>query len=253
MQDRLTIPPWALLGILGAAALAMLAKTWVEGDRHALIVKCVFYGGALLGLALHEFAHGIVAYWGGDYTVRERGLLTLNPFRFMHPVFSVLLPMVMVAIGGLPLMGGATTHFPHLLRNRYWGSLVSFAGPLASFLFAIVLAIPFMLHLIDPDTALAHGLAALIYIELVLGAFNLVPLPPLDGWGVVEPFLPPNIADFGRRLGVMSIFLVYMMMRMVPALAIAVYLVPSFGIIGLQVPWEAMDEGLDAARFIIGG
>ena len=56
--------------------------------------------GWVMSVTLHEFAHGIVGYWGGDYTVRERGGLTLNPLQYVDPVMSLLLPMVFLLIGG---------------------------------------------------------------------------------------------------------------------------------------------------------
>ena len=58
--------------------------------------------GWVLSVVLHEFAHGIVAYWGGDYTIRERGGLTLNPLQYIDPFISIVLPIIFVLIGGVP-------------------------------------------------------------------------------------------------------------------------------------------------------
>ena len=90
--------------------------------------------GWIMSVVLHEFAHGIVAYWGGDYTIRERGGLTLNPLQYVDPVFSILLPIVFLCMGGIPLPGGSTYVRRDLLRGRGWNSAVSLAGPLMNFL-----------------------------------------------------------------------------------------------------------------------
>ncbi len=85
--------------------------------------------GWILSVVLHEFAHGIVAYWGGDYTIRERGGLTLNPLQYIDPVMSIALPALFLLMGGIPLPGGATYIRNDLLRSRLWQSAVSLAGP----------------------------------------------------------------------------------------------------------------------------
>src|SRR3954464_14163958 len=81
--------------------------------------------GWVLSVVLHEFAHGVVAYWGGDYTIRERGGLTLNPIKYIDPVRSLLLPIVFLLIGGIPLPGGMTFVRTDLLRSRAWSAMVS--------------------------------------------------------------------------------------------------------------------------------
>src|SRR3954465_3801689 len=85
--------------------------------------------GWILSVVLHEFAHGVVAYWGGDYTIRERGGLTLNPLQYVDPVGSLLLPIVFLILGGIPLPGGVTYVRTDLLRSRAWSAMMSLAGP----------------------------------------------------------------------------------------------------------------------------
>ena len=74
--------------------------------------------GWILSVVLHEFAHGIVAYWGGDYTIRERGGLTLNPLQYVDPMMSIGLPVFFMLMGGIPLPGGSTYIRHDLLRSR---------------------------------------------------------------------------------------------------------------------------------------
>src|SRR3954468_15989124 len=85
--------------------------------------------GWILSVVLHEFAHGLVAYWGGDYTIAERGGLSLNPIQYIDPINSLLLPAMFLLIGGLPLPGGVTFVRNDLLRSRRWESGVALAGP----------------------------------------------------------------------------------------------------------------------------
>jgi hypothetical protein len=85
--------------------------------------------GWILSVVLHEFAHGVVAYWGGDYTIAERGGLSLNPLQYIDPVNSIILPAIFLLWGGVPLPGGVTYVRTDLLRNRRWESGVALAGP----------------------------------------------------------------------------------------------------------------------------
>src|SRR3954466_7301628 len=97
-------------------------------DFQSPLFWAVFIGW-VLSVVLHEFAHGFVAYLGGDYTIRERGGLTLNPLQYVDPVMSLLLPARLLLMGGVPLPGGVTYIRRDLLRGRAWQAAVSLAGP----------------------------------------------------------------------------------------------------------------------------
>src|SRR6185295_17228057 len=90
--------------------------------------------GWIMSVVLHEFAHGLVGYLGGDYTIRERGGLTLNPLQYIHPVFSLLLPILFLLMGGVPLPGGVTYIRRELMRGKLWDAAVSAAGPATNFI-----------------------------------------------------------------------------------------------------------------------
>ena len=92
-------------------------------------------------VCLHEFGHAIVAYWGGDRSVKEKGYLTLNPLRYTHPTYSIVLPAIFLMMGGLPLPGAAVYINPAALKGPGWKSAVSAAGPLATAGVAILVAI----------------------------------------------------------------------------------------------------------------
>jgi Zn-dependent protease len=150
----------------------------------------------IMSVVLHEFAHGIVAYWGGDYTIRERGGLTLNPLQYVDPVFSILMPIIFLAMGGIPLPGGSTYVRRDLLRSRGWDSAVSLAGPLMNFLLFLGCAIPLhprfgWLDPMDPEswTNAQLTLGAMAALQITAVCFNLIPVPPLDGFQALSPWM----------------------------------------------------------------
>jgi len=165
-------------------------------DFRSPLVWAVFIGW-VLSVVLHEFAHGLVAYLGGDYTIRERGGLTLNPLQYVDPVMSILLPMVFLAMGGIPLPGGATYIRTDLLRSRGWASAVAGAGPLMNFVLFVGLAlslnprmgwVPAMTPVTDWTPA-QRLVGALAFLELLSVVLNFVPVPPLDGFQIFAPYL----------------------------------------------------------------
>ena len=153
----------------------------------------------IMTVVLHEFSHGLVAWLGGDYTIKERGGLTLNPLQYIDPVFSLLLPAIFLLMGGIPLPGGVTYIRHDLLRSRAWSSAVAAAGPAMNLLLLFACAIPFhptigWIHpnfFATPDSAqLLLGAMAVLQFLTVL--FNLVPVPPLDGFQMLRPYLDEN-------------------------------------------------------------
>ena len=157
----------------------------------------------IFSLCLHEFSHAIVAYYGGDTTVKEKGYLSFNPLVYAHPFLSIVLPVVILLIGGLGLPGGAVYIDTRLLRSRAWESLVSAAGPASNALLAIVLAIPFMLGLVDPSSSpqLWGAYAFIVVLQVTACLFNLLPIPPLDGFGIIAPWLGPDLRQRAHALG----------------------------------------------------
>lgn len=151
--------------------------------------------GWVLSVVLHEFAHGIVAYWGGDYTIRERGGLTLNPLQYVDPVTSIILPLVFLLLGGIPLPGGVTYIRKDLLRNRTWDAASSLAGPAMNFLIFIACFLPMhpKIGWIDINTFEPTGPAAVLatlgLLQFVALMINLIPVPPLDGFQAVAAYM----------------------------------------------------------------
>ncbi len=149
--------------------------------------------GWIFSVCLHEFGHALVAYRGGDHTVREKGYLTLNPIHYTHPVYSLILPLVFLVLGGIGLPGGAVYINEHLLRSKGWRTATSLAGPAMNLLLVLLLCVPFWLGVIDQK--FGPALAFLIELEVCAVLFNLLPLPPLDGFRALSPWLPSEVTE----------------------------------------------------------
>lgn len=153
----------------------------------------------LFAVSFHESAHGYVAMKCGDNTARDLGRITMNPLKHLDPIGSLLFP-AMLAFSGLPVFGWARP-VPISLRGvpnpRRANLLVSAAGPLSNLLLAVVFAAAFALikgsrvpSKASPLYPLSLILALSVLVNVSLAIFNLLPIPPLDGFGVVESLAP---------------------------------------------------------------
>lgn len=140
---------------------------------------------------VHEVMHGVAAEKLGDDTARLEGRITLNPIPHIDPFGSIALPLFLMMVGSPVILGAAKpvpVNFNNLRDPKRGMALVSLAGPLANFGLAVLCVIPIKLGLVN---ALSYQiLLQAIIINLVLGTFNLIPIPPLDGSKVVAAFAP---------------------------------------------------------------
>jgi Zn-dependent protease len=145
----------------------------------------------LFSAIVHEVSHGLMAEKLGDDTAREQGRITLNPIVHIDPFGSIMLPLILI-MAGSPIIFGAAKPVPvnfNNLRNPKLGmALVSLAGPLSNFALAILFVIPIKLGLVNSVSY--PILMQAILINLVLGTFNLVPSPPLDGSKILAALAP---------------------------------------------------------------
>jgi len=183
--------------------------------NQPLFISALVISGWMLSVCLHEFAHAIVAYIGGDKGVKERGYLRFNPFAYIDFKMSILLPTVFILLGGIGLPGAAVLVNDSRLRSRAWSSLVSAAGPIATFLFIVGLIL--FMHL-EPtlDQNLLAGAAWLLEIEIVVFILNMLPVPGLDGFGIIEPFLSQSIREKLRPLSRYGIFILFALLWISP-------------------------------------
>ena len=207
----------------------------------------VFFGW-IFSLCLHEFSHALVAYLGGDYTVREKGYLSFNPLKYTHPLFSIVLPLLFLMMGGIGLPGGAVYIERWRIRNRFMLSLMSLAGPLSNLLVAIVLGLILRFSPSIPTTYLP-GLSFLLMLQVSAVLFNSIPLPPFDGYHVLEPFLPSVIRTPMDRFANVAIWVVLLLFWFVPVVSRSfletVAAVSTF----LGVDWGWVIAGFERFRF----
>ncbi|MCE5251455.1 site-2 protease family protein [bacterium] len=147
--------------------------------------------GWIFSVCVHEFSHALIAYLGGDRSVRESGYLTFNPLRYTHISTSIVYPLVFLLLGGIGLPGGAVYINRNALRNRIWESAVSLAGPFSSALLFCAMMIPFRYGIAGPGLhpVFWSAYAFLCYCQLTAVLFNLLPIPPLDGFGALASFM----------------------------------------------------------------
>jgi Zn-dependent protease len=149
--------------------------------------------GWIVSLCLHEYAHAVVAFRAGDLTVADRGYLTLNPLKYSNPLLSIILPVVVVLLGGIGLPGGAVWVEHGRIPGRLRHTLISLAGPLTNVVFALLLVIPFALGAdIFAHTAFWAGVGLLAFLQITASVLNLLPVPGLDGGNIIQPWLSPK-------------------------------------------------------------
>lgn len=175
--------------------------------------------GWILSLTMHEFGHALMAWFGGDKSVAAKGYLQLDPRKYTEPGLSLLMPVLFVLMGGIGLPGGAVWIQMGSIPNRWARSAVSFAGPAMNMVFAALCLIPVGLDWVNFDDhwSLAIGLAFLGVLQIGAVALNLIPVPGLDGYGILDPHLP---ADFKAKIRPFSrngIFIVIGLLWLVPA------------------------------------
>lgn len=169
---------------------------------------------------LHEIAHGYIAERLGDPTARLMGRLTLNPKNHIDPVMSIFLPLVLI-LSGSPVVFGAAKPVPvdpfNLKDGRKDIALVSLAGPATNFLLAAIAAL--LLKVLGGSLLpMSNGvlilwfLLTVVKINLLLGIFNLIPIPPLDGSKVFALILPEREANMYLSMGSIGIFIIFFLL-----------------------------------------
>jgi Zn-dependent protease len=149
----------------------------------------------IVSVVIHEVAHGVAANYLGDPTAKLAGRLTLNPIKHIDPVGSLLVPAVLAILPTGFIFGWAkpVPFNPYNLKAGRWGpAIVAVAGPLSNILIAVIfgLALRFGIGAQFLSPAALVAVFYIIFINLVLAVFNMMPVPPLDGSKVLFAALP---------------------------------------------------------------
>lgn len=164
----------------------------------------------IMSVVVHEVAHGFAAESWGDPTARYAGRLSLNPLRHIDMVGSVILPLLLLFSGSSFLVGWAkpVPYDERNLRNKKWGTIaVASAGIIANFSLAIIfgVAIRFSGYLGSFETPFIAIASVITFLNLLLGFFNLIPVPPLDGSKILFSLLPNKTLKFQKTVEYLSL------------------------------------------------
>ncbi len=186
---------------------------------------------------VHEVSHGLMAEKLGDDTARDEGRITLNPIPHIDPFGSILLPGFLLLIGS-PIVFGAAKPVPvnfHNLRPMKLGmALVSLAGPLSNFILAGLLILPLKFGLVTG--VMTEIWLQAVVINIVLGTFNLLPIPPLDGSKILASALPTKLMYWILSMERYGFFIViiFLYLGVLDKILMPV-IITFFRIFGLQV------------------
>ena len=165
----------------------------------------------VVAIVLHELSHGLMAYIFGDRTAQYAGRLSLNPISHIDPIGSIILPFILFFTGAPFLIGWAKpvpVNFINLRPQKLGVFLVAFAGPLMNIFLALIASILWKMGVFNLEVA-----NAAIQINVILAAFNLLPILPLDGGRMITCFLPQNhkFFYFFERFGLVIVIGALMM------------------------------------------
>lgn len=217
--DMIPSPLFLLLVVATVAGGVLAALTTGAGVTAGIVLLVL--GGWGIALCLHEFGHALTAYRGGDRSVRAKGYLTLDPRRYTDPTMSLVIPLALLALGGIPLPGGAVWINQAALRSRAIISAVALAGPLTNL--ALAAALIAVVTIADPSPTLNYGLSFLALVQVLAFVLNILPVPGLDGFGALAPYLPASAQRLAGSAGWYAPLLLFVLIIGVPQVGAALF------------------------------
>lgn len=183
----------------------------------------------IFSIVVHEVSHGYAASLLGDQTARYQGRLTLNPVKHLDPVGSFFVPLLSYMLGGF-IIGWAkpVPYNPHNLHPSRWSeAMVAGAGPLSNI--AIALFFGFLLRFSEGfgNQAFVEITSLIVFINIILAVFNMIPVPPLDGSKILFALFPARfieIREFFERYGIVLLVLViFFAWRLILPISLAIF------------------------------
>jgi Zn-dependent protease len=204
------------LGIVAVTITGGVAL-WVGFGKPGIDTFVFVLGAYFIVLCLHEFGHAYTAHRAGDTDIAMRGYLDLNPMRYLNPLLSIILPIFYLAIGGFPLPGGSVLVNPGVARRKWLASMISAAGPLMNIVFAAIAMVAVAIAtptdfawFANPHQDFWAAVSFFAYIQVAVAILNLIPVPGLDGYGIIEPYMryeTRRSLDPIRPYGILLVFL----------------------------------------------
>ncbi len=218
-------PSPIFLGVVAAFA-ASGVWAWTAGSdvNNRWPIRALVITGWVLSLCLHEFGHASVAFLGGDRSVASKGYLTLDPRKYANSMMSVGLPLLFLLMGGIGLPGGAVYIQTGRIRSLKMRSLMSLAGPAANILCGLIFGLPFLLGMTSRGHGVFYaGLAFLAMLQMFAALLNLLPIPGLDGFGAIQPFLSRSAQQAAMQASRFSFIILFLVVFQVPAVGHALW------------------------------
>ena len=239
---------------LGAGLLLAWGGLGLALARLEAPVGLVTFAFVMLGWVLsvmaHEFSHTAVAYLGGDVSVAQKGYLSFDPRRYGEVGVSLVLPLLALALGGVALPGGAVYLRNDLMRSRGWRAAAALAGPVATFAVLVVLASVLRLwQATQAETALYPALALLAFLQGMALILNLLPIPGLDGFNAIRPFLPPAWAPQIRKAEGLAMALLLIAVFVLPGAGAALFMASARLSAAFGIDPQMVAEGWRAFHF----
>ncbi len=206
--------------------------------------------GWILAVMAHEFAHALVAWLGGDHTVADKGYLSFDPRRYGDVGTSLVIPLLALVLGGVGLPGGAVYLRHDLMRSPAWRAAASLAGPFGTLL--VLLALALVLRAWPPFGAeglLYPALTVLAFLQAMALILNLLPIPGLDGFNAIRPFLPASMAPALRKAEGLGLLLLFLLIFMAPGASAALFRAAATLCASLGLDMSALQAGWGAFQF----
>lgn len=167
-----------------------------------LTYLAVVLGSILVSMTLHEAMHAYASYWLGDDTAKNEGRLTLNPLAHIDPLTTVLMPLMLAALGAPPFGAAKPVPFdPRRVRYGEFGAaIVGVAGPLTNLALAMAAGLVISLVGGGADSLFLNVLLTFMVVNISFFVFNMIPFPPLDGSRVLYAFAPDFVRDIMERI-----------------------------------------------------
>lgn len=214
-------PGPVFLGVVAVTVAGGVVLANSDPGRNATSIVgalMLVVGGWVVSLCLHEFGHAVTAFAFGDANAELRGYLTLDPRKYAHPGLSITLPLVIILLGGIGFPGGAV-YVNTAAMSRVQRTIVSLAGPAANVVIAVILLAVLRTRLDSIDFAtinLWSALAMLAFLQITAAVLNLLPVPGLDGYGAVEPYLSARTRRSMAQVGQYGFLIVFVLLLLPP-------------------------------------
>lgn len=202
--------------------------------------------GWVVSVMVHEFGHAFVAWRGGDHTVVRRGYLTLDPLKYSDLQLSLIIPLLALILGGIGFPGGAVYLRMDLIRTRLGRTLASLAGPAGTLVVLLALAGAMRL---TGSAMLFNALAFLAFLQATALIINLMPVPGLDGYGAVRPWLPKGVQQGLRRYENLGVLLLLAALFFIPGVTAALFDTAAKLCQALGIPMPAVSIGWFSFQF----